>query len=83
MSDFPGLAAPLKSNHLEGAAVMILARGLRTHGDRIALQQLYNWLRACSFEDRASYAYADEPLLEVREWLERRPGVQKAVFLRV
>ena len=77
----PALAATLKSNYLEGAVVMILARGLRTHGDRITTERLYHWLRACSFEGTATYIYADEPIREVREWLERRPGIQKAVLL--
>ena len=77
----PRLAGTIRGNHLEGATVKILARGLRTHGDRVTPQRLYNWLRACSFEDTASYTSADDPLLEVREWLEGRPDTQKAVFV--
>ena len=77
----PGLAATLKSNYLVGTAVMLLARGLRAHGDQIETERLYNWLRACSFEDTATYMYADEPIRQVREWLEQRPRIQKAVLL--
>ena len=77
----PALTATLKSNYLEGAVVMILARGLRTHGDQITTERLYHWLRACSFEDTAIYIDADEPIREVREWLEGRPSIQKAVLL--
>ena len=77
----PRLAATLKSNFSKGAAVMILARGLRTHGDRITTERLYNWLLACSFGGAATYMQGDEPISEVREWLERRPCIQKAILL--
>ena len=77
----PSFSAILKSNHLEGTAVQLLARGLRMHGDRITSKRLYDWLRTCSFEGTTTYMYADVHLMEVREWLEMRPHIQKAVFL--
>lgn len=77
----PRLAATLKSNHLEVAAMKLLAHGLRAHGERIPTERLYNWLQAGSLEGTATYMDADEPLREVREWLEQRPCIQKAVLL--
>ena len=62
----------------------LLARGLAVHGDAIVdrgeIDRLYDWLGVASVGDR--YSAAGRVHIEaVREWLEERPRVQKAIIL--
>ena len=77
----PRLASRLDSHHLPDVPMKLLARGLRTHGEDVTSERLYNWLSACSVENTGAYGRISRPLLEVREWLEQRPRIQKAAML--
>ena len=62
----------------------LLACGLAVHGDAIVdggeIDRLYDWLGVASVSDRYSAA-GRVHIQAVREWLEERPQVQKAVIL--
>ena len=77
----PRLASHLDIRHLLDVPMKLLARGLRTHGEHITTERLLNWLNASSAENTGAFGRVSESLHEVKEWLERRPRLQEAVFL--
>ena len=77
----PNLRATFRVYHLDNLPLRLLSRSLHRLGDQQDPARLYDWL------DAACYPFWDPPWLtddsatEIRVWLERRPDVQKAVFL--
>ena len=57
----------------------LLARGLKTHGDQLDTEHLYDWLSVRS--ERMRNSLNNQAIQEIRSWLEQRPKVQKAVIL--
>ena len=77
----PDRAIQLDGHNLSDVPMKLLVRGLVAHGDTITTERLYDWLSACSHEDMRSYGYVRNVPPEVKEWLEERPGTQKAILL--
>ena len=61
--------------------LQLLARGLAAYGDQLTTPRLYNWLHSAVFPLGHHPDSQDESLLRVREWLQQRPDIQKAVIL--
>ena len=57
--------------------VLLLARGLKVHGDKLDTKRLYDWLEA----GLAGRHYSHEVVSEVRTWLEERPDRLKNVIV--
>ena len=75
----PSLQAVLDIQHLKDLPLKLLARGLKTHGDQLDTEHLYDWLSVRS--DRMRNSLNNQAIQEIRSWLEQRPTVQKAVIL--
>ena len=92
-SDIPDLLDSLASQvskldqafdslHLRELPVVLLERGLRLHGDRVARRRVYQWLGAgVPMLDRFR-GHPPEAVRRIRGWLEQRPEMQKYVVLR-
>ena len=59
----------------------LLTRGLAACGDDLSPARLYNWLRSAVLSPWQYPDPRDESVLQVHNWLEQRPEVQKAVIL--
>ena len=70
------------SLHLRELPVILLERGLRLHGDRVARERVYRWLRAGAPMLDRFRGHPPEAVRRIRGWLEQRPEVQKYVVLR-
>ena len=55
----------------------LLERGLKTYGDRISTEQLYDWLGVGLPATRYK---VEEASRNVRAWLEQHPAIQKAIL---
>ena len=77
----PDTRAALESQRAYSLPLQILARGLAAHGDELTAPRLYDWLSAAVLAPWQSPDPPHESLLRVREWLNQRPEVQKAVIL--
>lgn len=67
----------------EGLAIALVARAVRTHGDRIEIDRLVPWLRVGLDEHgmlRPKGADGDRVSGEIRAWLIARPEKQKAII---
>ncbi len=67
----------------EGLAIALVARAVRTHGDRIEIDRLVTWLRVGLDEHgmlRPKGADGDRVSGEIRAWLIARPEKQKAII---
>lgn len=64
---------------LEDLPIRLLARGLEIHGDHIEPSRLYGWLNAAIHPCEG--AFAEESQHRVRDWLEARPEIQKAIVM--
>ncbi len=61
-------------SYLENLVLKLLARGLQADGEKITPKRLYDWLGV-------GIQYNDhEASRDVREWLEQRPTIQKAIL---
>ena len=80
---FPGLRPAMETGSpLEALPVKLLARGLQIHGDLLAMDRLYNWLDLGFTEHLPDHPMGDqEDLQQIREWMEKRPKVQKAIVM--
>ena len=76
----PGLRQRLDSHNLDNFLAVLLGIGLKKHGERLELSRLYNWLSAASFRGFQASRYSEESIRPVRDWLERHPHLQKAVY---
>lgn len=57
--------------------IKLLARGLKTHGEQLGTETLYDWLRiGLSWKGRK-----DESIQEIRSWLNRHMEVQKDILV--
>ncbi len=77
----PEARAALESQRADSIPLQLLARGLAAYGDQLTTPHLYNWLHSAVFPLGQHSDSQDESLLQVREWLQQRPDVQKAVIL--
>ena len=75
----PSLQSALDVQHLNDLPLKLLARGLKTHGDLLDTEHLYDWLSVWS--ERMRNSLNDQAIQEIRLWLEQHPEVQKAVIL--
>ena len=57
----------------------LLVRGLEAYGDRLDTRRLYDWL-GVGLLSPAGDSSTSDGASRIRSWLQRRPGVQKAVF---
>ena len=82
LAERPSDARPALASHSADLLPLhLLARGLEAFGDDLATDHLYGWLRATTLPTwRSTDPDADSPS-RIREWLERRPHIQKAVIL--
>ncbi len=71
-----GIEAALRSRGLEDLPARLLARGLDAHGDGLETKRLYDWLGVGLTWDSAGVAGG-----RVRDWLTRRPAIQKAILV--
>lgn len=70
------------SLHLRELPVILLERGLRLHGDRVARERVYRWLGAGTPMLDRFRGHPPEAVPLIRAWLEQRPEIQKDVVLR-
>ena len=79
----PDLQPVLDVRHLnDDLPLKLLARGLKSHGDKLDTERLYNWLNVGFSENHDGFwGHAEEAINEIRSWLKQRPEVYKAVFL--
>ena len=70
------------SIHRSELPVLLLERGLRLHGDRVAWGRVYQWLGAGAQVLDRFRGHPPEAVLQIRAWLEQRPDIQKDVVLR-
>ena len=75
----PGLRSALEMAELalEDLPLKLLTRGLNAYGDRIATEQLYDWLGVGL--PITQYKFGEEAR-NVQVWLEQRPAIQKAIL---
>ncbi|MCY4616615.1 MAG: hypothetical protein OXC71_09535 [Chloroflexi bacterium] len=59
----------------------LLTRGLAAYGDDLPAPRLYNWLRSAVLSPWEQPDPRNRSVLQVHDWLEQRPQVQKAVIL--
>ena len=71
-----GIEVALRSRGLEDLPARLLARGLDAYGDDLEPKRLYDWLGVGPTWDSAGAAGG-----RIRDWLTRRPAVQKAVLV--
>ena len=69
----------LDESQFEGLPVRLLERGLEACGDQLELPHLYNWLSTVG--QLLVTSLPRDRARGVREWLEARPEIQKAVYL--
>ena len=65
---------------LQRLPVILLARGLKAHGDRIDTKRLYDWLGAGLAGSGGSGSNGQKALSEIRLWMEHHSEVQKEVI---
>lgn len=70
------------SIHRSELPVVLLERGLRLHGDRVAWGRVYQWLGAGAQVLDRFRGHPPEAVLQIRAWLEHRPEIQLDVVLR-
>jgi len=75
----PGLRSALETGELslEDLPLKLLARGLKAYGDRISMEQLYDWLGVGL--PITQYKFGEEAH-SVQGWLEQRPVIQKEIL---
>ncbi len=71
----------LESRHANLLPLRLLARGLEAFGDELTMDRLCGWLSATTLPTWRSTDPDDDSPGRIREWLEGRPEVQKAVLL--
>ena len=59
----------------------MLRSGLRLHGQSVHIDRVYAWLGTCAGTPEGYTSNPSQPLLEIRAWLERHPGIQKQGIL--
>ena len=74
----PGLQPALDG--LYDLPLSLLVRGLKARGDQLDTARLYDWLSA-AHTATLSFNSRHEGISYVRDWLEQRPEVQKAVIM--
>ena len=72
----PTLWSALSSHHVEQMPLALLARGLKTCGDRLDTQRLYDWLGV----GLAPGMDWDESTDPIRSWLREHPAAWKAIL---
>ncbi|MDE0212414.1 MAG: hypothetical protein OXJ64_21350, partial [Boseongicola sp.] len=75
---FAEIRSALELHHMGQLAAKLLARGLKRHGDGLATARLYDWLRVGEIDHTTG---SGEDADRIRNWLEQRPDVQKALIL--
>lgn len=81
-SRISNLEQTFDSLHLRELPVVLLERGLRLHGDRVARGRIYRWLGVgVPLLDRFR-GHPPDAVLQIRGWLEQRPEIQRDVVLR-
>ena len=75
---FTELQPVLARHHVQRLPLKLLARGLKAHGDQLAIARLYDWLGVGEFGYGRSVG---EDIHDIRFWLEQRPEIQKAIIL--
>ena len=81
-SQISNLEPAFDSLHLRELPVILLERGLRLHGDRVARGRVYQWLGAGAHVLDRFRGHPPDAFLRIRAWLEQRPEIQKDVVLR-
>ena len=76
------LESAFDSIHRSELPVLLLERGLRLHGDRVARGRVYQWLGAGAQVLDRFRGHPPDAVLRIRSWLEQRPEIQKDVVLR-
>ena len=80
----------LESHNADLLLPHLLARGLEAFGDDLTTDRLYGWLSRTTLSEQSAAALptwrrmdpdADDSLGRIRQWLEERPEIQKAVLL--
>ncbi len=77
----PGLYTAIKSRQAGDVVMDLLLRGLKTHGDTISLERLYEWLGIGSTDFEHLLRDMSNSRFDIRAWLEQRPDVCKAIIL--
>ena len=77
--DASRLIPELDESQVERLPVRLLERGLEAWGERLELSHLYNWLSTVG--RLLVTSLPGDRARGVREWLEARPEIQKAVYL--
>ena len=80
--DIPSLRSQLHDWFLDDLPARLLARGLEVHGEQLDAPRLYKWLQVGLNEWGQAQLERGDPasMRRVRDWLEERPALQKAVI---
>ncbi len=80
--EIPSLRGQLHDLFLDDLPVQLLARGLEVHGEQLDAPRLYKWLQVGLNEWGQAQLERGDPasMCRVRDWLEERPALQKAVI---
>ena len=70
----PRLQSALERHWLRHLPTELLARGLEAYGDELDIKRVYDWLGLATFVRSTDIA-------RIGVWLERRPRLQKKIFL--
>ena len=74
------LRPALESYYLHDVSVELLAQGLEVFGDEKSTEHLCTWLNLGAITARRHRPRPKRAIARIRNWLERRPEVQKAMF---
>ena len=77
----PALRRQIELFSVETLPLKLLARALRTMGDRQNPERLYNWLSATKFSSHSAGWLTNDITDQVHTWLEEHPDAQRAIFL--
>ncbi|MDE2735018.1 MAG: hypothetical protein OXI72_11535 [Gemmatimonadota bacterium] len=75
----PDLQPVLDVRRLNDLPLRLLACGLKTYGDQLDTEHLYDWLSARS--ERMRNSLDDQAIQEIHSWLEQRPNIYKAILM--
>ena len=70
----------LEGRHMQEISIVLVARGLEAHGERLDAARLYDWLGVGLTAESSTASSSGETRGRIRSWLEQRPAILRAVL---